>query len=165
MDAGIQKNPSLECPNRHPRRVQYMAGNRSDPQRAYPRLHVEMRGLSDTAILVDGRLIENGHTVCAIVAAWTKHAPKFQGAFQSMALTAATKTSSFTKTILAEATRRFKIGRGGLSASRPGSSLLRCSSAPRWRPNAGRGSSYRRGILVQTIGTNSSSNLSLHPAG
>jgi hypothetical protein len=36
-----------------------MAGNRSDPRIMYPRLHVEMRRLSDTAILVDGWLIEN----------------------------------------------------------------------------------------------------------
>ncbi|WP_156042094.1 hypothetical protein [Bradyrhizobium sp. URHD0069] len=36
-----------------------MASNRSDPERSYPRLHVEMRRLSDTAILVDGWLIEN----------------------------------------------------------------------------------------------------------
>ena len=36
-----------------------MASNRSDPERPYPRLHVEMRRLSDTALLVDGWLIEN----------------------------------------------------------------------------------------------------------
>ncbi len=36
-----------------------MASNRSDPEKSYPRLHVEMRRLSETAILVDGWLIEN----------------------------------------------------------------------------------------------------------
>ena len=36
-----------------------MASNRSDPRIMYPRLHVEMRRLSETAILVDGWLIEN----------------------------------------------------------------------------------------------------------
>jgi hypothetical protein len=36
-----------------------MASNRSDPERSYPRLHVEMRRLSEKAILVDGWLIEN----------------------------------------------------------------------------------------------------------
>jgi hypothetical protein len=36
-----------------------MASNRSDPRIIYPRLHVEMRRLSETAILVDGWLIEN----------------------------------------------------------------------------------------------------------
>jgi hypothetical protein len=34
-----------------------MASNRSGPETSYPRLHVEMR--SDTALLVDGWLIEN----------------------------------------------------------------------------------------------------------
>ena len=37
-----------------------MASNRSDdPATSYPRLHVEMRRLSGTAVLVDGWLIEN----------------------------------------------------------------------------------------------------------
>ncbi len=36
-----------------------MASNRSDPRITYPRLHIEMRRLSDAAILVDGWLIEN----------------------------------------------------------------------------------------------------------
>ena len=36
-----------------------MAGNRSDTRGTYPRLHIEMRRLSDAAILVDGWLIEN----------------------------------------------------------------------------------------------------------
>jgi hypothetical protein len=36
-----------------------MAGNRSDPLVTYPRLHIEMRLLSDAAILVDGWLIDN----------------------------------------------------------------------------------------------------------
>jgi hypothetical protein len=36
-----------------------MTGGTDDPARTYPRLHVEMRRLSDTAVLVDGWLIEN----------------------------------------------------------------------------------------------------------
>ncbi|UVO39406.1 hypothetical protein KUL72_14145 [Bradyrhizobium arachidis] len=44
-----------------------MADNQSDPGKIYPRLHVEMRRLSDRVILVDGRLVQNargmGHTV------------------------------------------------------------------------------------------------------
>ena len=36
-----------------------MASNRSDAENAYPRLHVEIRRLSDSAFLVDGWLIEN----------------------------------------------------------------------------------------------------------
>lgn len=36
-----------------------MASNPGDPERSYPRLHVEMRRLSDTTILADGWLIEN----------------------------------------------------------------------------------------------------------
>jgi hypothetical protein len=38
-----------------------MSSNRSDPERSYPQLHVEMHRLSDTAILVDGWLIENSN--------------------------------------------------------------------------------------------------------
>jgi hypothetical protein len=36
-----------------------MARDRSDRQKSYPRLHVEMRRLSEKVILIDGRLIEN----------------------------------------------------------------------------------------------------------
>jgi hypothetical protein len=36
-----------------------MADNRTDSRSVYPRLHIEMRRLSDLAILVDGWLIEN----------------------------------------------------------------------------------------------------------
>src|SRR5260370_27067672 len=36
-----------------------MASNRSDPESMYPRLHVEMRRLSKTVVLIDGWLIEN----------------------------------------------------------------------------------------------------------
>ena len=36
-----------------------LTSNRSDPKTIYPRLHVEMRCLSDTAFLVDGWLIED----------------------------------------------------------------------------------------------------------
>jgi len=36
-----------------------MASKRSDPRIRYPRLQVEMRRLSETAIVVDGWLIEN----------------------------------------------------------------------------------------------------------
>ena len=36
-----------------------MATNRSDPESMYPRLHVEMRHLSETVVLIDGWLIEN----------------------------------------------------------------------------------------------------------
>jgi hypothetical protein len=36
-----------------------MSSNRTDSRSVYPRLHVEMRRLSETAILVDGWLIEN----------------------------------------------------------------------------------------------------------
>src|SRR5258706_3256756 len=93
-------------PKQTPRRVQSMASNRSDAERSYPRLHVEMRHLSDTAILVDGWLIENakgkGRTVLRYCGSMDEaRARKFQGAFQSMALTAATKTSLFTKTAAA----------------------------------------------------------------
>ena len=38
-----------------------MASNRSDPEKIFPRLHVEMRHLSDKAILIDGWLIENAN--------------------------------------------------------------------------------------------------------
>jgi hypothetical protein len=36
-----------------------MPSDSGDPVKPYPRLHVEMRRLSDTAVLVDGWLIEN----------------------------------------------------------------------------------------------------------
>jgi hypothetical protein len=36
-----------------------MASSSSDSEKTYPRLHVEMRHLSDVTILVDGWLIEN----------------------------------------------------------------------------------------------------------
>jgi hypothetical protein len=36
-----------------------MARDRSDHRKSYPRLHVEMRHLSEAVILVDGWLIEN----------------------------------------------------------------------------------------------------------
>ena len=36
-----------------------MASYRSDPESLYPRLHVEMRHLSETVVLIDGWLIEN----------------------------------------------------------------------------------------------------------
>ena len=36
-----------------------MASNRSDPESPYPRLHVEMRHLSEAVVLIDGWLIEN----------------------------------------------------------------------------------------------------------
>src|SRR5260370_31569569 len=43
---------ALECPCRHLGGGS-MASNRSDPRPTYPRLHIEMRRLSDAAILVD----------------------------------------------------------------------------------------------------------------
>src|SRR5260370_6956348 len=51
---------ALECSYRRPAKgIWSMASNRSDPGVTYPRLHIEMRRLSDVAILVDGWLIEN----------------------------------------------------------------------------------------------------------
>jgi hypothetical protein len=38
-----------------------MTRHRSNPEMTYPRLHIEMRRLSDAAILVDGYLVETAN--------------------------------------------------------------------------------------------------------